>query len=145
MHKNDFFPLYFFHITRFHSVTSNPKSFSPAATLDPRPRLWTRDPDFGPATRDPRLLVKLSERTSSLSRSAMIYVWVSWPWVLLTNHYWSCQVGKIHIYLILKIKNRAMWEIKRVKVWKSKISWKIKVKHQNKNKKIFFLIEAKIS
>ena len=43
MHKND--PLlYFFHISRFHSVTSNSKSFSPAATLDPRPRLWTRDP-----------------------------------------------------------------------------------------------------
>ena len=77
-----FFPLYFFHITRFHSVTSNPKSFSPAATLrpatatlDPRPRHWTRDRDIGPATatvdprpatrdprpatRDPRLLVKL--------------------------------------------------------------------------------------
>ena len=29
------------------------------ATLDPRPRHWTRDRDFGPATRDPRLLVKL--------------------------------------------------------------------------------------
>ena len=29
------------------------------ATLNPRPRLWTRDRDFGPATRDPRLLVKL--------------------------------------------------------------------------------------
>ena len=59
------------------AVTSNPKSFSPTATLDPRPRLWTRDRDFGPATatldprprhwthdrdlwtRDPRLLVKL--------------------------------------------------------------------------------------
>ena len=32
------------------------KSFSPAATLDPRPRLWTRDRDIGPATAtlDPR-------------------------------------------------------------------------------------------
>ena len=29
------------------------------ATLDSRPRHWTRDRDFGPATRDPRLLVKL--------------------------------------------------------------------------------------
>ena len=56
MHKNDFLPLYFFHITRFHSVTSNSKSFSPTATLDPRPRLWTRDRDIGPATAtlDPR-------------------------------------------------------------------------------------------
>ena len=46
----------FFHTTRFHSVTSNSKSFSPAATLDPRPRLWTRDRDIGPATAtlDPR-------------------------------------------------------------------------------------------
>ena len=55
--KKDFFPLYCVHISRFHSaVTSNPKSFSPAATLDPRPRLWTRDCDFGPstATLDPR-------------------------------------------------------------------------------------------
>ena len=60
MHKKDFFPLYCVHISRFHSaVTSNPKSFSPAATLDPLPRHWTRDRDFGPATRDPRLLVKL--------------------------------------------------------------------------------------
>ena len=80
MHKKDFSPLYCVHISRFHSaVTSNPKSFSPAATLDPRPRLWTpdrdigpatatldpeprlwtRDRDFGLATRDPRLLVKL--------------------------------------------------------------------------------------
>ena len=54
--KTIFLPLYFFHITRFHSVTSNPKSFSPAATLDPRPRLWTCDRDIGPATTtlDPR-------------------------------------------------------------------------------------------
>ena len=62
-----------------------PKSFSPAATLDPRPRhwtrdrtldprprLWTRDRDFGPATRhpppatrDPRLLVKLLTGTGT--------------------------------------------------------------------------------
>ena len=37
-------------------ITSNPKSFSPAATLDPRPRLCTRDRDFEPATAtlDPR-------------------------------------------------------------------------------------------
>ena len=40
-----------------------------------------------------------------LSRSAIINVWESWPWILLTNHYWSCHVGKIHTYLILKIKN----------------------------------------
>ena len=45
-----------------------PQIIFPAATLDPRPRHWTRDRDFGPATatldprpatRDPRLLVKL--------------------------------------------------------------------------------------
>ena len=57
MHKKEFFPLYCVHISRFHSaVTSNHKSFSPAATLDPRPRLWTRDSDIGPATAtlDPR-------------------------------------------------------------------------------------------
>ena len=35
--KTIFFPLHFFHISRFHSVTSNSKSFSPAATMDPRP------------------------------------------------------------------------------------------------------------
>ena len=72
MHKKEFFPLYCVHISRFHSaVTSNPKSFSPAATLEPRARNWTRDRDFGPATRDfgptaatwtrdLRLLVKLN-------------------------------------------------------------------------------------
>ena len=57
MHKKEFFPLYCVHISRFHSaVTSNPKSFFPAATLDPRPRLWTRNRDIGPttATLDPR-------------------------------------------------------------------------------------------
>ena len=50
------------------------------------------------------LLRQLTRNTPSLSRSAVIYVWVSQPWVLLTIHYWSCHVGKIHIYLILKIK-----------------------------------------
>ena len=40
------------------------RDFGPAtATLDPRSRLWTRDPR--PATRDPRLLVKLAKSTSS--------------------------------------------------------------------------------
>ena len=53
MHKKGFFSLYCVHINRFHSaVTSNPKSFSPTATLHPRPRHRTRDRDFGPATRD---------------------------------------------------------------------------------------------
>ena len=37
-------------------------------------------------------------------------------------------VGKIHIYLILKIKN-AIWDVKRDdKFWKSKITWKINMK-----------------
>ena len=59
-----------------------------------------------------------SERTPPLSRCAMIlYDSVSWPWVLLTNHFWSCH---------------AIWEIKWDKVWKSKISWKVKTKHLNK-------------
>ena len=87
--KTIFFPLYFFHITRFHSVTSNSKSFSPAATLDPRPRLWTRDRDIGPATasldprlrlwtrdprpatRDPRLLVKLARESRAVTHETV--------------------------------------------------------------------------
>ena len=48
--KKNVFPLYCFHISRFHSVTSNSKPFSPAATLDPRPQHWTHDRDIGPAT-----------------------------------------------------------------------------------------------
>ena len=92
MHKKDFFPLYCVHISHFHSVTLNPKSFSPAATLDPRPRLWTRDRDiepatatldprprlwtrdrdFGPATRDPRLLVKLEFPVSHESKKMAV-------------------------------------------------------------------------
>ena len=80
------------------------------------------------------LLRQLPRNTPSLSRSAMIYVWVSRPWVLLTTHYWSCHVGKIHIYLTLKIKN-AIWEIKRDKFLKSKISWKSKC--NTKTKKYF--------
>ena len=47
---------------------------------------------------------------------------------ILTNHDWSCHVDKIRIYPILKIQN-AISEIKRYKVWKSKVSWKIKIKH----------------
>ena len=48
--------------------------------LDPRPRHWTRDRDFGPTTRDPRLLVKLvcevrrSDKCSSISIFAVIYL-----------------------------------------------------------------------
>ena len=73
MHKKEFFPLYCVHISRFHSaVTSNPKSFSPAATLDPRPRLWTRDRDFGPATCDPRILVKLFWKASFFAKQRLI-------------------------------------------------------------------------
>ena len=67
MHKKDFLPLYCVHISRFHSaVTSNPKSFSPAATLDPRPRLWTRDRDIGPAT------ATLDPRPATISQTPMI-------------------------------------------------------------------------
>ena len=83
MHKNDFFPSYFFHITRFHLVTSNPKSFSPAATLDPRPRHWTRDRDIGPATatldprprlwtRDPRPAT-ISQTPTSMVKQKIIF------------------------------------------------------------------------
>ena len=67
MHKNDFFlPFIFF---SYHSfllsylelqIIFPCRDIRPAtASLDPRPRHWTRDRDFGPATRDPRLLVKL--------------------------------------------------------------------------------------
>ena len=73
MHKKDFFPSYCFHISRFQIIFPLPRHWTrdrdigPAtATLHPRPRHWTRDRDFGlatrdigPATRDPRLLVKL--------------------------------------------------------------------------------------
>ena len=71
MHKKDFFPSYCFHISRFQIIFPC-RDIGPAtATLDPRPRLWTRDRDIGPATatldprpatRDPRLLVKLGTR-----------------------------------------------------------------------------------
>ena len=66
MHKKDFFPSYCFHISRFQIIFPC-RDIGPAtATLDPRPRLWTRDRDIGPATatldprprhwtRDPRL------------------------------------------------------------------------------------------
>ena len=48
--------------------------------------------------------------------------WVSpRPCVGLTTHR-NCHVDKIHISLILEIKN-AIWEIKRDKFWKSKVSF----------------------
>ena len=48
--------------------------------------------------------------------------WVSpRPCVGLTTHR-NCHVDKIHISLILAIKN-AIWEIKRDKFWKSKVSF----------------------
>ena len=78
MHKNDFCPLYFFHITRFHSVTSNSKSFSPAATLDPRPRHWTRDRVIGPATAtlDPRPATRDPRPTTiSQTRCGRVFAW----------------------------------------------------------------------
>ena len=66
MHKNDFFPFIFFSYHSFSlsylelQIIFPCRDIGPAtATLDPRPRHWTRDRDFGPATRDPRLLVKL--------------------------------------------------------------------------------------
>ena len=79
MHKNDFIPFIFFSYHLFSlsylelqiifpcrdigpataTLDSRPRhwtrdrDFGPAtATLDPRPRHWTRDRDFGPATRD---------------------------------------------------------------------------------------------
>ena len=66
MHKNDFFPFIFFSYHSFSlsylelQIIFPCRDIGPAtATLDSRPRHWTRDRDFGPATRDPRLLVKL--------------------------------------------------------------------------------------
>ena len=56
MHKKDFFPSYCFHISRFQIIFPC-RDIGPAtATLDPRPRHWTRDRDIGPATAtlDPR-------------------------------------------------------------------------------------------
>ena len=52
MHKKDFFPSYCFHISRFQIIFPC-RDIGPAiatATLDPRPRHWTRYRDFGPAT-----------------------------------------------------------------------------------------------
>ena len=66
-------------------------------------------------------------------------IWPPWRHVK-TLYYWSCHVGKIHIYLILKIKN-AIWEIKDNKLWKSTIRWKIKMKHW---KKMFFFSRQNI-
>ena len=66
MHKNDFFPFIFFSYHSFSlsylelQIIFPCRDIGPAtATLDPRPRHWTCYRDFGPATRDPRLLVKL--------------------------------------------------------------------------------------
>ena len=63
MHKNDFFPFIFFSYHSFSlsylelQIIFPCRDIGPAtATLDPRPRHWTRDRDFGPATGalDPR-------------------------------------------------------------------------------------------
>ena len=68
MHKNDFFPFIFFSYHSFSlsyldlQIIFPCRDIGPAtatATLDPRPRHWPPDRDFGPATRDPRLVVKL--------------------------------------------------------------------------------------
>ena len=84
MHKNDFLPFIFFSYHSFSlsylelQIIFPRRDIGPAtATFDPRPRLWTRDRGIGPATatldprprlwtcdprpatRDPRLLVKL--------------------------------------------------------------------------------------
>ena len=70
MDKKDFFPFILCSYQSFSlSCYLKPQIIFPyrdigpaTATLDPRPRLWTRDRDFGPTTRDPRLLVKLSRQ-----------------------------------------------------------------------------------
>ena len=76
-----------------------------------------------------------SERTPSLSRSAMSPVLAlsiaDQPLLKLSRG-----KGPYLCHRILKIKN-AIWEIKRDKVWKSKISWKIKMKHALKQKSAF--------
>ena len=76
MHKNDFFPFIFFSYHSFSLSYLEPQIIFPCrdigpatATLDPRPRHWTRDRDFGPTTRDPRLLVKLLIYKQCLSPS----------------------------------------------------------------------------
>ena len=96
MHKTFFFPLYFFHTTRFHSVTSNSKSFSPAATLDPRPRLWTRDPRPATISQTPLLFIwKNTIGTIGLPRLAR---------ALLTL------IGSCRIYYVYKIKADSFWK-----------------------------------
>ena len=57
MHKNDFFPFIFFSYHSFSlsylelQIIFPCRDIGPAtATLEPRPRYWTRDRDFGPAT-----------------------------------------------------------------------------------------------
>ena len=59
MHKNDFLPFIFFSYHSFSlsylelQIIFPCRDIGPAtATLDPRPRHWTRDRDFGLATRD---------------------------------------------------------------------------------------------
>ena len=44
MHKKDFFPSYCFHISRFQIIFPCRYIGHATATLDPRPRHWTRDP-----------------------------------------------------------------------------------------------------
>ena len=46
MHKNDFLPFVFF---SYHSFSL---SYLELQIIFPCPRHWTRDRDFGPATRD---------------------------------------------------------------------------------------------
>ena len=75
MHKKDFFPFYCFQISRFSLSYLEPQIISPfrdigpaTATLDLRPRHWSRDralePQPRPATRDPRPLLKLAKKAT---------------------------------------------------------------------------------
>ena len=126
MHKNDFFPLYFFHITRFHSVTSNPKSFSPAATLDPRPRHWTRDRDFGPATAtvDPRPATISQTRCKETKFLSLILVTTESPQddniaclnLLISPYlaFWTISIGhqvklNEYVFVFTKILQMFIW------------------------------------
>ena len=115
MHKKDFSPSYCFHISRFQIIfpcrdigpataTLDPRprhwtrdrDIGPAtATLDPRPRHWTRDRDIGPATRDPRLLVKLDLRqgffATKICTASRLKVWTSFlhPFAMCLLDFWS--------------------------------------------------------
>ena len=137
MHKNDFLPFIFF---SYHSFSlsylelqiifpcrdigpatatldmrprhwTRDRDFGPAtATLDPRPRHWTRDRDFGPATRDPRLLVKLIS-TTCIPRVTQIGPSLCFGWIFLVLFYSHREMCRylMTFGLMLLLSVRSIW------------------------------------